>query len=158
MVLDTSKNKCIAPIKDGATFSHWKKSSLWTLIVLKAERKIFVFKKKDTCGQGLRERVPELTCNQAIFWPPSGQNGPNLHVLIMLFPRWALYKREKIDKKPSPLFFFFLDPWKTSQGMLSLKVFRLSDKMMAMYKEAEFNAEKWDNFFFVQWNCVRGRL
>ena len=39
-------------------------------------------------------------------------------------------------------FFFLLDPWKTSQGMLSLKVFRLSDKMMAMYKEAEFNAEK----------------
>ncbi|KAM7451921.1 Eukaryotic translation initiation factor3 subunit H [Porites harrisoni] len=34
------------------------------------------------------------------------------------------------------------DPWKTSQGMLSLKVFRLSNKMMAMYKEAEFNAEK----------------
>lgn len=53
------------------------------------------------------------------------------------------WKREKIDKKPSHLFFFvFLDPWKTSQGMLSLKVFRLSDKMMAMYKEAEFNAEK----------------
>ncbi|KAL9980869.1 hypothetical protein ACROYT_G009508 [Oculina patagonica] len=34
------------------------------------------------------------------------------------------------------------DPLKTSQGMLSLKVFRLSDKMMAMYKDAEFSAER----------------
>ena len=41
------------------------------------------------------------------------------------------------------LFFFFLsDPLKTSQGMLSLKVFRLSDKMMTMYKDAEFSAER----------------
>lgn len=35
-----------------------------------------------------------------------------------------------------------LDPLKTSQGMLSLKVFRLSDKMMSMYKDEEFSAEK----------------
>lgn len=34
------------------------------------------------------------------------------------------------------------DPLKTSQGMLSLKVFRLSDKMMTMYKDEEFSAEK----------------
>ncbi|XP_058964038.1 eukaryotic translation initiation factor 3 subunit H-like [Pocillopora verrucosa] len=34
------------------------------------------------------------------------------------------------------------DPLKTSQGMLSLKVFRLSDKMMSMYKDEEFSAEK----------------
>ena len=38
--------------------------------------------------------------------------------------------------------FFTSDPLKTSQGMLSLKVFRLSDKMMSMYKESEFNAER----------------
>ena len=48
-LLDTSENKCIVPIKDGATFSHWKKSSLWALIVLKAEKKIFVLKKQGIC-------------------------------------------------------------------------------------------------------------
>ncbi|KAK2562381.1 Eukaryotic translation initiation factor 3 subunit H [Acropora cervicornis] len=34
------------------------------------------------------------------------------------------------------------DPLKTAQGMLSVKVFRLSNKMMAMYKESEFSAER----------------
>ncbi|XP_068747820.1 eukaryotic translation initiation factor 3 subunit H-like [Montipora capricornis] len=34
------------------------------------------------------------------------------------------------------------DPLKTAQGMLSVKVFRLSDKMMSLYKESEFNAER----------------
>lgn len=38
--------------------------------------------------------------------------------------------------------FFDLDPLKTAQGMLSVKVFRLSNKMMAMYKESEFSAER----------------
>ena len=42
--------------------------------------------------------------------------------------------------------FRYSDPLKTSQGMLSLKVFRLSDKMMTMYKDAEFSAERWEIF------------
>lgn len=42
------------------------------------------------------------------------------------------------------------DPLKTSQGMLSLKVFRLSDKMMTMYKDAEFSAERWETLHQVK--------
>ena len=40
------------------------------------------------------------------------------------------------------ILFLTSDPLKTAQGMLSVKVFRLSNKMMAMYKESEFSAER----------------
>ena len=40
------------------------------------------------------------------------------------------------------ILFFTSDPLKTAQGMLTVKVFRLSNKMMAMYKESEFSAER----------------
>ncbi|EDO39430.1 predicted protein [Nematostella vectensis] len=34
------------------------------------------------------------------------------------------------------------DPLRTSQGMLTLKAFRLSDEMMKLYKDGEFSADK----------------
>lgn len=37
---------------------------------------------------------------------------------------------------------YYLDPLRTSQGMLTLKAFRLSNEMMKIYKEGEFTPEK----------------
>ena len=65
--------------------------------------------------------------------------------IIFLFLRGHVISSTALYHVSFPLLLilrFSSDPLKTSQGMLSLKVFRLSDKMMTMYKDAEFNAER----------------